>query len=213
MPSFRRKVSAAQSAFVEEIDRLARFDAENQRRFGAMLGRANGLSRKQLHLLTESVFFAAFREYETFVRDIFLLYCLEKVPGSGKRVRSFLKPKNFAHAEQLIQSSMPFLDWTNPTTVIERAELYLRDGFPVKLPLTTNQDSLRDYKRIRNHIAHNSPQSMDDYKKVVRKHFITLPLVIPSPGEFLLSSERRRPGRYKLLTFFDLMRTLATDLT
>ncbi len=192
---------------------MARFDAENQRRFGAMLGRANGLSPKQLHLLTESVFFTAFREYEAFVRDVFVLYCLEKEPSSGKRVRSYLRPRNFAHAEQLMQSSMPFLDWTNPATVIDRAELYLQDGFPVKLPFTTNQDVLRDYKRIRNHIAHGSSQSMVEYKKVLRKHYTTVPLVTPAPGEFLLATERNRANQYKLLTFFDLMRAMANDLT
>lgn len=72
------------------------------------------------------------------MRDVFLLYCLEKRPQTGKKVGSYLKPKSFHHAEQLIQSSMPFLDWVSPETVVSRAELYLDQGFPIKLPVATN---------------------------------------------------------------------------
>lgn len=213
MASYRTKVSAVKRDFQAELDRLENFDTENQRRFVATIGRPNGLSRRQLYLLTESIFFAGFRLYEGFLRDLFLLYCMEKAPSSGKRVKSYLQPRSFSHAEQLIQSSMPFLDWTSPAAVINRAELYLRDGFPVKMPLSTNQAVLTDFKKIRNHIAHGSPQSLNDYKKVLLKHYRTLPLIIPSPGEFLLETERKPPRRYKLQSFIAQMRAIAEALT
>ena len=136
MPSYRTRHSATLRDFCPELDRLERFDAANQEDFSTS-GRVTGvrrLSQRQLHLLTEATFFAAFRAYEGFVRDIFLLYCLEKRPPSGAKAKSFLKPKNFDHAELLIQSSKSFLDWAGPDDVIKRADLYLNDGFPVKLP-------------------------------------------------------------------------------
>lgn len=214
MPSFRRKHSAVLNDFHSELRSLERLDAENQRNFSTSTGGSSskGLSQWQLYLLTESIFFSAFRAYENFIRDVFLLYCMEKRPPSGAKARSFLKPKNFNHTERLIQSSMPFLDWTEPDTVLDRAELYLNEGFPVKLPYTTNRETLREFKRIRNHIAHYSKKSLQDYKKVLRQHYGTVPLSIPSPGEFLLASEKGS-RKYKLLTFFDIMRKVSKDLT
>jgi hypothetical protein len=204
----RRKISTVLKDFHKELKRLEIFDSQNQKNF-----LKGNLSKQQLHLLTEAIFFAAFRAYEGFIRDIFLLYCMEKKPRTGKRVKSYLSPKSFNHAENLIQSSMPFLDWVSPDTVIERAELYLEEGFPVKLPYTTNLLALRTFRRIRNHIAHNSSASLEEFKKVLKDHYGTIPMNIPKPGEFLLVSEKRDRNKYKLLTFLELMRTLSHHLT
>jgi hypothetical protein len=209
MPKFRRKLSAVFRDFDSELKRLESFDAENQARISAFSG---SISVLQLHFITEAIFFKAFRAYESFVRDVFLLYCLEKRPKSGGCVTSYLSPKGFLHAEELIQSSMRFLDWTNPDTIIERAELYLKDGFPVKLPYTIHRENLLDFKKIRNHIAHDSKESLSGYLSVIRRHFGVVPLRIPPPGEFLLVTDRNDPNKYKLLVFFDLMRKISYDL-
>lgn len=201
----RKTISAPRREFLLEIRRLENLDSKNQT--------SEGISSLQLHQLTEFIFFSAFRLYQEFIRDIFLLYCMEKQPSTRKLVRSFLKPKDFNHAEFLIQSSMPFLDWASPDTVINRSELYLKNGFPIKLPYTANLNRLRDLKHIRNHIAHNSKESVIQYKKIVKNHFRTLPVTLPSPGEFLLLSERKKTGKYNLLTYFDLMKQMAIDLT
>jgi hypothetical protein len=212
MPDARRKISAVYIDFIKEIKRLERLNRQNQTRF-AISGGAIGISKRQLYLLSEGLFFAGFRAYENFLRDIFLLYCLEKRPRSGHEVKSFLKPKDFLHAEDLIRSAMPFLDWSSPSNMITRAETYLDQGFPIKLPLSTNQEVLNDYRHIRNHIAHNSRESLGEYKKVVRKHFNTLPLIIPSPGEFLLVKDKQYPSKYKLLVFLDFLKKISNDLT
>ncbi len=211
MPSSRRKTSTVLKDFMAEIRRLEDFDSQNQIKFTS-LGKREGLSLHQLHLLTEYTFFIAFRTYEGFIRDLFLLYCLEKQHSSRKKVISYLRPIDFIHTETLIQSSMPFLDWTSPDKVIDRAETYLKDGFPIKLPYQTNLQPLKEFKRIRNHIAHNSKESLEEFKKVVKSHYGTMPLVIPSPGEFLLVPDRADPTKYKLLVFFDLMKKIANQL-
>jgi hypothetical protein len=211
----RRKISAAYNDFIEIIGRLERLNNENQTKF-SISGTHSGpvrLSKQQLFILTESIFFNGYRAYENFLRDIFLLYCLEKKPKTGDIVESYLKPKDFDHAESLIQSAMPFLDWSSPSNVITRSEIYLSEGFPIKTPITSNKSLLTDYKRIRNHIAHNSKESLLDYKKTLVTHLNTIPLSIPSAGEFLLMKERRNAHKYKLITFFELMRKIANDLT
>jgi hypothetical protein len=214
MPSSRRKISATKKSFIDEINRLQHYDANNQRNYHGSATRPSStkLSKLQLHLLTEAIFFAGFRAYENFIRDIFLLYCMEKQPNTRKKVKSYLSPMNYSHTEVLIQSSMPFLDWSSPDTIIDRASIYLQDGYPIKLPLTTNIEALRNFKKLRNHIAHNSKESLDEYIKVVKRYITTIPLQIPSPGEILLITDRSNPTQYILLSFFELMKILAGDL-
>jgi hypothetical protein len=214
MPSSRRKPSAALRDFVATLSRFERFDAENQGRFSTMSGPTPsvGISKTQLHFLTEAIFFSTYREFENLVRDVFLLYSQEKSHRSRRKVVSYLSPNSFLHAERLIQSSMPFLDWSSPDKVIARSELYLKDGFPIKLPYTSNLEDLRNFRKIRNHIAHNSSKSLVDYKKVLKKHYGTIPLRIPSPGEFLLASRKGYSGKYVLLIFFDTLRKIVSDL-
>jgi hypothetical protein len=215
MSSTRRKIAAALRDLCAEIDRLARFDHENQRIFSgtAAIPRSRSLSKRQLVLLTESLFFAAFRAYENFIRDVFLLYCLEKRPRNGKKVSSYLRPRNFNHAEELIQSSMRFLDWNSPDEMIRRAELYLEQGFPIKLPYSVSREMFTNFRRLRNHIAHRSKESLEDYKKVLKQHYTVVPLSIPEPGEFLLEIDRNDPSRYKLQVFFNFLKQIASDLT
>lgn len=210
MPKARRKISAVYNDFYKEIKQLEKLDQKNQAKFS---NEKNRIFKYQLIILTEALFFAAFREYENFLREVFLLYCLEKSPRSGIVVKSYLKPKDFLHAESLIKSSMRFIDWANTSNLISRAEIYLQQGHPIKTPLSTNLDTLNDYRYIRNHIAHNSPESLEEYKKVLRKHLGTIPMNIPRPGEFLLLIDKKTPSKYKLLAFFDLMEKIADQLT
>jgi hypothetical protein len=206
--AYRSKVSPAYRSFMKEISRLESFDLSNQKKYAN-----KELTKAQIELLVESIFFAGFRRYEGFIREIFLLYCMEKQPSKKPRVKSFLKPKSFHHSEQLIKSSMPFLDWTSPDTVIERAELYLDNGYPIKLPYTTNLQPLREFKKLRNHIAHNSAESQIEYEKVVRMYYGVAPLKIPNTGQYLMLSSKRNPANYNLLDFFDLMKSISLQLT
>jgi len=207
MSKKRIKISATYNDFSSQLKSLRSFDQVNQTNF-----QNKKLSKKQLHILSESTFFSAFREYENFIRDVFLLYTQEKKRMSGAKVVSYLQPKDFFHAENLIKSSMPFLDWNSPDTIIERSELYLKDGYPIKALYTTNKSSLSSYKKIRNHIAHNSTESMNSFKKVLRGYFGTNPLVIPSVGEYLLLTSKTDQNKYHLLEFFDLLEDMANGI-
>lgn len=204
MAQKRIKISAAYNDFSSQINSLRSFDATNQTNF-----QSNKLSKKQLYFLTESIFFNAFREYENLVRDIFVLYTQEKKRTNGRKVKSYLQPRDFYHAENLIKSSMKFLDWNTPNTIIERSELYLKDGYPIKTPYTTNRTSLVQYKRLRNHIAHNSIESLSGFKKILRSYYGTNPLKIPSVGEYLVLTSKQDATKYHLLEFFDLIEDMA----
>lgn len=210
MPSVNRiKISAAYTYFVNELNRLQRFSAKNQRNY-----HAGGLTDPQIELLVESVFFTCFRAYENFIREIFLLYTLSKRPRSNRQVTSNLNPRNFLHAEQLIKSSMKVVDWNSPDTIIERAEIYLNGGFPIKLPISSNLNALRQFKKLRNHIAHDSIESLDEFKKVVNNYYGGIaPLSYPTSGQYLMLASHTTPANNLLIDFFDLMRNLSYDLT
>ena len=194
-----------------QLQSLRTLDALNQRQFTAGVRRKSGLTKAQLHVLTEAIFFAAFRAYEQFIRNIFVLYCCGVQPNKRRLVRPYLKPKTLKHAEGMIQSAMPFLDWTSPDSVIARAETYLEDGYPVKDVISSNLESLRDLKRIRNHIAHMSKESHDEYLKTVKRHYGTVPLKVPRPGEFLLLT-RSSSSTYYLADYLNLIDGVATQL-
>jgi hypothetical protein len=182
----------------QSIKKLQEFDAINQK------NHSDGkLSVEQIHILTEATFYRAYREYENFLHDIFMQYCMEHETLDKKKVKSFLKPNDLAHAEKLVKSSTRFLDWTSPSEVIDRANTYLSRGFPVKDVYQSKLELLGQYKKIRNHIAHNSSESKEAYITVVKSYNGTIPLRIPAPGEYLLYSDKKHKGKYLLLTCFD----------
>lgn len=207
MSKKRIKISAAYNDFSSQIKSLRVFDQNNQINF-----QNRNLTKKQLHILTESTFFSAFREYENFIRDVFVLYTQEKKRLNGQKVKSYLKPKDFFHAESLMKSALPFLDWNKPDIVIARSELYLKEGYPIKDPYTINRTKLSLFKDIRNHIAHNSIESLKGFRRILRGYYGTNPLKTPSVGEYLLLTSKTDTTKYHLLEFFDLIEDMADNV-
>lgn len=197
---------------LKDLNTLRILDDKNQNLFSSSRSNSEHLSIGQMHLLTEALFFAAFRSYEQFLRNIFLLYCCGHQTKRKKLVKTFLNSRSIEHAEILVKSSMPFLDWSSPDNLIDRSEIYLKDGYPIKLSISTNLGRLRELKRIRNHIAHMSNESLSEYKKVVKNHFSTLPLKIPRPGEFLLLTSRRNSSTYYLRDYFQVIEDVANSM-
>ena len=208
----KNKPSGCLSTLQTEFRTLRALDDKNQELF-ARASSVRGLTKTQMLLMTEAVFFAAFRTYEQFLRNVFLLYCCGIQSSGRKLVRSFLHPKTIQHAEKLLKSSMPFLDCSSPDTLIERAEAYLKDGHPLKISISTNLDSLRTLKKVRNHIAHMSTESMAEFKKVLKTHYGTIPLKLLRPGEFLLLPSKHDPTSYYLRSYMDLMEDIALQVS
>ncbi|RLK48871.1 hypothetical protein DFR31_1986 [Alkalispirillum mobile] len=190
----RIKISAAHRDFTAELNSLIRLDSINQSN--------TGLSKGQLELLTEGVFLSAFRAYENYVEEVFILYTLEKNGLSGFKPKSYLKPRSYNHSRDLIRSSMPFLDWSNPESVMERASIYLSSGEPLRTAIAGANRDLQDMKTLRNQIAHNSKESKIKYAKLLRREYGTAPLNIPSPGRHLLKTAPGRSPTEHYLAFY-----------
>ncbi|PPK98237.1 hypothetical protein [Parapedobacter indicus] len=207
MSKKRVKIAAVYNDLVRELNGLKKLDTLNQTNF-----QESKISKKQLHVLTEFIFFNAFIAYENFIRDTFLLYTLEKKNSRNDIVTSYLKPKDFFHAEKLIQSSMTVIDWNSPDTIIERAELYLKDGFPIKAYYISTKSKLTSYRLLRNHIAHKSSKSLDGYKKVLRQYYGIIPLQTPTIGEYLLLTSKTDRTKYHLLEIFEFFEILSSSI-
>ena len=139
----------------------------------------------QLSTINEAILVRAFRAYENLLESIFLEYVQGATTLSNSPVVSYLKPRDVEHAFSLVKSSQTFLEWNSPIQIISRAETYLKDGGPIKPVISAKQSVLTDLRKIRNHIAHNSRASTQEYKKVVQNYLQTLPLTTPTAGEFL----------------------------
>lgn len=209
-----RRLDTAHSNFTRELDKLLRLDGENQRRFRAGPGRPGvaTITKTQMAVLSEGVFLAAFRHFETMLQESFALYVVGKKTNSGIKARSYLSPRSMDHGLELMQSGMTFLEWNAPSKVISRAELYLSDGYPVKDVVTTNRVLFDDARVIRNHIAHRSKESMRSYRSVAARLLTTAPGAVPDPGELLQSTNPLVPAEYFLITFLEGFRRISTEL-
>jgi len=211
----RRKVKAVHRDFMAHVDALIRLDTQNQSRYRAGPGRPSSstISKRQLELLTESIFARAYSHLEILIEDVFILYCYGKPTISGKNVKSFLAPKNTSHARDMIKSGMNFLDWNTPDIVIKRSDVYLEDMNPMKVAVTTHRAALNDMRKIRNAIAHQSSEARLKFKSVVLSNLRAAPLQELEPGEFLLQSVPSSQNQYFLLYYLNLMKSVANTAT
>ncbi len=153
------------------------------------------LATTQLYIINEAILLRAFRAFENLAEEAFIHYTFGHPTLSGVPVTSFIRPKDSRHAYEILRSSQPFLEWNSPTTVITRAETYLDKGGPIKAAYASKQSLIIDMKRVRNHIAHNSQSSLEEYKKLLNNYLLTIPLAIPEPGEFLQNMVKKQPIR------------------
>ena len=207
----QRTIQACYDDFHEEINKLQSFDHDNNLHYNNLQ-----LTINQLELMAEAIFFAGFRAYEGFIRELFILYCLGEQPLDTNTLPPvvYASPTCFTHAESMIKSSSRFIEWNNTDEVILRSETFFEDGHPVKIVYTTHKQELENYRKLRNHIAHNSPESEDQYKKIIRTYFNgVIPPLIPSVGHYLLLSSRINNTNYILLDFFDTMNSISLKLT
>ena len=207
----RRKVSAVHGDFVRELDGFLRLDAQNQQRYRAGPGRPGPatLSKSQMILMTESIFTKAFSHYELFLEELFILYTRSKLTMRGKRVESYIVPRDGNHARDMLKSSMPFLEWNSPDNIIRRCETYLKDGDPIKLSITTHSTRLQTMRVVRNAIAHRSTEASIRYNNIVRAELRASPLQQLQPGEFLLMADPANRPSYFLVTYLDVLRNVA----
>lgn len=187
-------IAKAHTAFRVDITALFFLDQRTQ-------SGLTSFTSVQTATINEAILVRAFRAYENLLESVFLEYVQGKPTLSNLPVVSYLAPRDTDHAYSLIKSSQAFLEWNKPDQVIQRAETYLGNGGgPIKPVIASKQSVLTDIRKIRNHIAHNSRMSSIEYRKVVQHYLQTLPLTIPTPGDFLQHTKPK--SKHTILRYF-----------
>lgn len=149
---------------------------------------SGNLSRKIYESLIEHSFLKVYIEWETFLEDSFKSFLLGRKTNSGYKVERFVKPRDSKHANDLIASK-----WTNryeiwnSIEVGKRADLFFKKSNYQNAFLSI-KTQLDEMSKIRNHIAHNSKITKQEFEQVVRNRLQggTVPQNI-SVGKFLLN--------------------------
>ena len=167
-------------------------------------GGASTLGDSEKVLLYEALFARAFREYENFLEDSFISYLSGEPSVSGRRIEVFAAPRDREHARRMLIASSPYLDWTKPTVVRERCEIWFDD--PEQRFYTGIVSSLVWHghaKDLRNHISHNSAESGIAYNKLISALHLVPPAEGMQPGELLMTVPTKGPANgSEILSYF-----------
>lgn len=158
----------------------------------------------QSFLLREAIYLNSYVAMERLLEKTFIAFSIGEATLSGVHPNRYLQPTSEQHAYEMVKSSLPFLDWTSPDTVVSRCEIYFQNGDPLKTKVAARMDFLRHAKRIRNHLAHRSRESASEFTKAINFFLPTPPLApISQPGEFLGLVPSSGPCRnIRILKFF-----------
>lgn len=130
--------------------------------------------------------------WEAFLEETFARFLCGAPSLSGVSPIRFATPRNLEHARDLmigLERVRRYSDWTDPQTVIDRADLLFKDGAPFVSPIRAAFRDLNDMKTMRNCIAHRSDFARAQFQKVVLGRYGVAHNW--HPGRFLL---RLSPG-------------------
>jgi len=125
--------------------------------------------------LVELAFFKIFVKFEKFLTMSFIHYSIGKRSSLNFKPRRKLGFKNQKHLEQmLLNPNAAFIDYPK---ILEKKALSIfnddENPFEILFSDATFSENFRKMQIIRNHIAHESPESLEKYlKKVLNSYGI-----------------------------------------
>jgi hypothetical protein len=137
-----------------------------------------------LNLLVEYAFFRLFLSWEYYLEQTFISYSLGYEGLNGKKLVTYVSPRDYDHAYSLVQGTAQYPDWTNADKVLKLAGDFFENGgrYP---ELNSQRTTLHDIKIIRNALAHMSQNARDKFESLVRNHHGHFPLGT-EPSDLLL---------------------------
>lgn len=147
------------------------------------------ISRSRRDSMIELAFLRAFLAWENFLEETFLLFMMGSKPIRGRAPTRYVTPPDRHAARKLAAEGRPFPKW-NVSEVRRRAASFFRDGRPYDAALRASQQALQDVHTVRNAVAHDSEDSWDKFKDLVRRDLKVLPLGLTVGGYLNMT----RPG-------------------
>jgi len=162
--------------------------------------------------IAEALFLRVFTAYESDVEKIFLHYVTGGASLQGARANSYLSITDEAAARKLTKGALKFLSWAKPDEIKRTAEIYLENGWPIAAMMSSASHYLADCERVRNRIAHNSIEAMQQFNTAQRNLLATERLFTITPGQFLRIRNPRLRKTHIALYFDTLYQTLEAML-
>ena len=173
--------------YIAQLDRLITIDAEYQR--------ISFSSVDILHQSIEYTFLQGYKNWENFIEDLFISCSRYKGKVFGSQGGSYLKPVEDVHALNLLKLEKDFIDWTNPETIISRAEICFSNHQIITESIKLTIKDLRDAKKLRNCIAHGSKESIRIFNELCRNNVGTVNI---TPGQYLDTISPDRSNNYNV---------------
>ncbi len=144
------------------------------------------LQQRYVFLIVELSFLKIYLAWEQLLEETFIRYMTGGKTFKGYKVSSYVSPKNYIHAQELINEGKEYSNWT-PDEIIRKASLFFKKE-PYKNALKPIIQQLNEMKCIRNRIVHGSHHSNEKFKSLVRSKISYAPVGITA-GDFLLKME------------------------
>lgn len=135
-----------------------------------------GLKARQVEWIAEAAVLKMVVATERFFEVTMALYVLGERAPSGYRPRRLRRVSSSAtEMMKVFRGDQEFISWSDPSTVIKRAELWLSGGEPYRTTLSGASQLLSYLKKMRNAIAHESDNAYEKYKTATRGLYGALP--------------------------------------
>lgn len=170
----------------------------------------SSFTQDQIYLIFELSFLRIFLAWEQLVEDTFIMYILGRKTKKGYRPQTYVKPKDEKHAYDIARLGRDYTDWTTPSSVIEKAELFFKDGMPYKDALKPANQDIQDMKTLRNAIVHMSQDAQEKFESLVRNKEKYFKKGV-TPGKFLSTTVKNDQRTY-ISYFGDLLLLLSEKI-
>lgn len=124
---------------------------------------------------------------EFFENSLGLFVLGQRTPSGYRPRRRRTLDTSLPQALDVFRGDQDFVGWNSPTTIIDRAERWLRNGEPFRTPLSAGSQLLVYLRRMRNLICHDSDSAFEEYERATRALYGALPSRL-IPGAQLLAS-------------------------
>jgi hypothetical protein len=168
------------------------------------------ISIDQRDFMVEWVFVKIHTAWEMFIESCFLEYMLGGRSPSGFAPDRYVLPEDERHALDLVKAGRDYIyiRWTDPSILKRYSSLCFRDGEPFQAILDLKTAQLQDMNTIRNAVVHQSRDSLDKFKSLVRKELKAAPLNI-TPGKFLMIIKPKTIGTTYLNSYCKTLKVIS----
>ncbi|GLR09100.1 hypothetical protein COO59_02720 [Mixta theicola] len=155
------------------------------------------------NFIVESAFLKMFIYWESYLEETLLKYLSGNTGLVEPLPLRYLSPIDELHANKMIIGTQKYVDWANVEIVKRISKLFIENGEPFNVSLSSIQDSLNDLKVIRNNTAHISSTTNAAFLSIVRRKIPNWAGSSISVSDFLMMNSHEDAQKTILQTYQD----------